>query len=57
MQKYAFYFNPQSKSVFLWHFNRCFCGISIGVFVVKAKGRAVKLCLSVMLCVMIFIRG
>jgi hypothetical protein len=57
MQKYAFYFNPQSKSVFLWHFNRCFCGISIGVFVVKTKGRAVKLCLSVDVVCDDFIRG
>lgn len=25
-----------NKSVFLWRFNRCFCGILIGVFAVPA---------------------
>jgi hypothetical protein len=38
-------------------FNRCFCGILIGVFVVKTKGRAVKLCLSVDVVCDDFIRG
>ena len=23
------------KSALLWHFNRCFCGISVGVFAVS----------------------
>ena len=32
VQIYFFYSYSQCKSVFLWYFNRCFCGVSVGVF-------------------------